>query len=193
MGIAIADSYAETNQSSGVDLFTGSITRCGQSFTPSFSGVIDSAQFYLKKTGSPSGEVVSRLYAMSTALGGDNDIPAINFPVISSSKVPTSSITTSYQLISFDFTANGQIPIIKGFNYVVSLEYALGDASNLITVGTDNTAPTHTGNQVTFTASWAASTSDVCFYVYVDQLTNYSGSRGTKKIVRVGDGMGRSG
>jgi hypothetical protein len=191
MGIAIADSYAETNQSSGVDLFTGSITRCGQSFTPSFSGTLDSSQFYLKKTGSPTGDIVSKLYAMLTNLGGNDDLP-LNSVIASSVYVPTSGITGSYQLIEFSFP--DELRLIKGINYVISVEYTAGDVSNLITVGYDNSASTHTGNQCTFVSSWAAVAADTCFYVYAEQLSNYSFTRGiNKRVMKVGDGMGRSG
>jgi hypothetical protein len=193
MAATIVDSYSETNQDSGLDLFSGSIVRCGQSFTPSFSGTIDSTKFYLKKTGNPSGDVVSRLYVMSSALGGNDDIPSYTTPVVSSAKINANTLTTSYQLISFPYI-NGEIPLVKGFNYVVSVEFGNGDASNLVTVGYDASSPSHAGNQVRYTASWSANAGDTCFYVYAEQLSNYSmNGRGLRKLVKVGDGMGRSG
>lgn len=191
MSATIVDSYSEINQDSGLNLFSGSIIRCGQSFTPSFSGTMDSTKFYLKKTGNPVGDVVSRIYVMPTALGGDNDVPMLT-PLVSSGKVNASTLSTSYQLITFNYI-NGEIPLVKGLNYVVSVEVTDGDASNFITVGYDASTPTHVGNQVTYTSSWSAVAVDTCFYVYAEQLSNYASGRGLKKAIRVGEGMGRSG
>lgn len=191
MVATIVDSYSEANQDSGVNLFSGSTVRCGQSFTPSFSGTLDYSQFYLKKIGSPTGTVDSKLYVMLSNLGGNDDVP-LSSVIASSSNVLASGITTSYQLITFNFP--DELRLIKGINYVISVEYTAGDASNLITVGYDNSAGTHAGNQCTFVGSWAAVAADTCFYVYGEQLSNYSVPRGfNKRVMKVGEGMGRSG
>lgn len=193
MAATIVDSYSETNQDSGRDLFSGSTVRCGQSFTPSFTGRLELAKFYLKKTGSPTGNINSRIYVMMTNLGGNDDVPLNTSGINSSLSVSASSLTTSYQLINFNYSEDDKFILVKGINFIVSVEYNGGDASNFVTVGYDASSPTHTGNQVIFTSSWSATAVDTCFYLYAEQLSNYGMNKGFATGIKVGDGMGKSG
>ena len=65
----IADSYSETNYD---DYFSESnesnTSECGQSFTGD-GGVLNNCKFYIKKTGSPTGNAYAKIYAHSGTFG----------------------------------------------------------------------------------------------------------------------------
>jgi hypothetical protein len=189
--MAIFDSYSETNQDAGLNLNSGGTTRCGQSFTPSFGGKITNCQFYLKKTGAPVGNIQCFLYLSASQLGNNDDIPLI-VPLAYSHFVDIATVvTTSYQLVTFDYTGNDQFNLIKGFTYVIAIQYIGGDVSNFLTVGYDNSAGTHSGNQSTYVSSWVANAADTCFYVIGDPVGSRI-SRGIVGDLKVGDGLSKS-
>jgi hypothetical protein len=187
--MAIFDSYSQINQDAGLNLHSATVIRCGQSFTPSFSGNLASAQFYLLKSGAPTGNITVSVYYTSSILGATN-VPIGN-PFAVSSSVNATSLTTSYQWITFNFIGTDRYFLVKGLNYVVVLNYNGGDVSNFITVGYDGSSPTHGGIQSRYTASWSTFAGDTCFIVNGEPLTNYS-NRKIIKGVRVGDGMSKS-
>lgn len=184
------DSYSETNRDSGLSLNSAGVIRCGQSFTPSSSGALDFCQFYLLKTGAPTGNITCALYLMLGNLGGNDDVP-VNFALAYSEPVDAATLTTSYQLISFNFIDGNRYNLIRGLNYVIAVQYSGGNVSNFVSVGYDNSTPTHAGNQCRFTASWTANAADTCFYVYGSEA-NKGFKRGLGGYVKVGSGMGRS-
>ena len=163
---ALIDYYIESNQSSGFDLNGPGVT-CGQSFLTGNAATLKSVKVYLKKTGSPTGNLVTRLlthsgtYGLSSVPTGVALATADNFDV--------STLTTSYQLITITFSGANQYAMSANTNYCLTVGYA-GSGTNFVTVGYDNTYPDHRGNFMTFVAiSWGASpTSDMCFYVYAD-------------------------
>ena len=142
-------SYSETNQSAGQNLYSGAYTSCGQVFIPSSDVRIATCKFYLKKSGSPTGNVVARLYEV-TGTAGITAVP-IGIALSTSGNLDVSTLTTSYQLITFTFTNEY---LISGTNYAVVLEYSGGDASNYLIVGYDDTG-TGTGNAVRYDGTWA--------------------------------------
>lgn len=185
--MSILDSYSETNQDAGLNLHSATVTRCGQSFTPFLSGNLTSVQFYLLKSGSPTGNITASLYNTTPTLSSAN-IP-VGLTLAVSNPLDASTLTGSYQWVTFSFVASPFL--IAGMNYIVCVNYSGGDVSNYITVGYDSSG-NHLGTQSRYQASWTAFNVDTCFVVEGNE--NYI--QYNKKIikgVRVSNGMSSSG
>ena len=65
----LIDSFSEANVNDYNTLYNGVYTFLGQSFTNTNAGVLDSAKFYLKKSGSPTGSVYAKVYAHTGTYG----------------------------------------------------------------------------------------------------------------------------
>jgi hypothetical protein len=161
-------SYAETNQSGTTSLYSGSTVGAGQSFTAD-GKILSACRFHLKKTGSPTGNAVCKIYAHSGTLGSSS-IPT-GAALATSSTLDVSTLTTSYVLTEFKFTGTSNvITLTNATNYVLAIEYSGGSVGNTLDVGTDTSAPTAPGNFSTYNgSSWTAvSGTDACFYLYTD-------------------------
>jgi hypothetical protein len=161
-------SYSESNQDTDVNL-NGTNNAVAQSFDGD-GNVLSRVRFYLKKTNSPTGNVVAKLYAAS---GG---VPT-GGALATSNNVPTSDVTGTYALVDFEF--EDEITLTSGTNNLcIAVEYTAGDGSNYVTVGVDNSSPGHGGTGSLYTTSWASQTWDACFYVYTGAIVkiNASGS-----------------
>jgi len=150
------DSYSETNRDGDTNL-DNATKGCGQSFVGN-GGVLSSATWYLKKTGSPTGNAVAKVY---NAVGGLPSGAALD----TSEPFDVSALDGTSTLIKFDF--EGGITLTNLANYVITIEYANGDASNYVMVGHDASSPTHGGDLCTYNGStWTQDTGkDACFYV----------------------------
>jgi hypothetical protein len=156
-------SYSESNQDGTVDVNNVTIG-IGQSFTGT-GGVLSSCQFYLKKSGTPTGNAVAKIYAHSGTFG-TSSIPT-GAALATSDNFDVSTLTTSFALTTFTFSNNTNwFTLVNGTNYVVTIEYT-GTASNFIQVGYDGSSPGHGGNYSSLvTVTWTPlATRDVCFYV----------------------------
>lgn len=158
----VIDSYSESNHDTNRSL-NATTTGRAQSFTARSNAVFTQAKLYLKKTGSPTGDATIKLYAHSGTYG-TSSIPTGS--ALDSVTYAVSSLTTSYQLITFDFS--GGYNLVQGTYYVLAIEYSSGDASNNVQVGTDTSSPGHGGNTDYYSGgSWNADSSqDHCFYIY---------------------------
>jgi hypothetical protein len=156
---AVVDSYSETNASNSTWLYSGSTTKVGQSFTVSSDVILTSAQFYLKKSGSPTGNAVAKLYAHSGTYGTSSK--DTGSALATSDNFDVSTLTTSNQLISFTFSGANQYSMTAGY-YCITLEYSGGDVSNKVVFNFDSTSPTHSGN---FFTTVPQDVNDCCFYV----------------------------
>lgn len=169
VGTTNLSSYSESNQDSLQNLGDGTTTGVGQSFTTPAAtaatnnrGCFARAVFYLKKVGSPTGNVVAKLYAHSGSLG-TTSVPT-GAALATSNNVDVSTLTGTLALTNFVF-ASPWYQFTANTNYVIALEYSGGDASNYVQVGYDASAPGHAGNKCTFAGSWAAQSGhDCCFY-----------------------------
>jgi hypothetical protein len=167
----IDDFYSESNYVSPIDggLRSDAATLMGQSFT-STGGTLDNIKWYVKKyTGSPTGNATAKVYAHSGTYG-TSGVPT-GSALATSTGVDVSAWSTSYSLVTFNFTGAGRITLTNGTHYVAVLAYSGGNGSNLISYGMDNT-PAHSGNMSEYVSSWRYSDSwltnkDVPFYVYV--------------------------
>lgn len=158
----LIDSYSESNNDYGHTLYNGWRTRTGQSFTGK-KLKLSSCSFYLKKTGSPTGNAVAELYAHSGTFG-TSSVPTGSALAVSDN-FDVSTLTTSYALVTFNFSGVNRYLINTGY-FCISLEYSGGSSSNYITMGADNSSPAHSGNGFFYDSVWTAVYQDICFYVY---------------------------
>ena len=183
--IIVADSYSESNQSVDNNL-NATFFMYGQAFTAATYGVLDKCKFYLKKASSPTGTVRAELYAL-TGSYGTNATPT-GAALATSDQYDVSTLTTSYQLITFTFAVANRVILTAGTTYVMVLSYTgASSAPNHTVVGGDNTANTHSGNYSLNDGIWAGDNSvDLCFYVYVASIGLPSN---TVRNLSVGSGM----
>lgn len=154
---SIVDSYSESNQVSD----TSSVV--GQSFTGDGS-TLDKAVFYLKKSGSPTGSIVAKIYAHSGTFGSTG-VPS-GSALATSDSVDPAALSTSFALVDFTFSGANKITLTAATKYFVTFEHSLS-FPNYVLIGRDTTSPSHAGNYVFKTASWNYdAANDLCFYVY---------------------------
>jgi len=142
------DSYSEINKDNGMAIRNGSTTKLAQSFINSSRSILTSCKFYLEKSGSPTGNAVAKLYAHS-GVYGTSSVPT-GSPLATSDNFDVSTLTTSYQLIIFNFSGSNQYEMSGSTYYCISIEYSGGNASNYIVLGFDWSSPTHLGNMSTY-------------------------------------------
>lgn len=171
----LLDQYALANADSALDLYSGSATAFGQSFRSLYTADLKRVIFTGFRTGSPTGNVVARLYAHSGTLG-TSSVPT-GSPLATSDPVDISTLGTGTpQNIEFTFPAPYQLQ--AGTNYVVVVEFSGGNSTNRLTVGCDNSSPNHPGNLAGYDGSWgASSTQDLCFQIYGDVYSAYIEAR----------------
>jgi hypothetical protein len=166
-GISTDDYYSSSNYSDNSFYISASYaTTLGQSFE-SQGGVLDSVRFYLRKNGTPTGNMTATIHALSETYGSGDDV-GTGEALATSDTVSIAGLTTSVAYVTFTFSGANRITLVDGTQYVVSVNYSGGDATNRLHIGRDSTSPTHTGNACyTSGESWTAvSGSDVIFDVY---------------------------
>jgi hypothetical protein len=167
LSVTTASAYVESNSDSEWHL-SGTFTGIGQSFTTPASttatrnlGCYARSRFYIKKVGSPTGSIVSRLYTHGGSLG-TTSVPTTR--LASSINVDVSTLQTASSLVEFPFD-KPWYQFASGTNYVVTLEFT-GSTTDYVVAGYDASAPSHAGNMcVHGTGSWTAQAGrDLCFY-----------------------------
>lgn len=140
----IVDSFTNPDPNNYATFFY--ITADGQSFTGDGS-VLDSAQFYLEKVGSPPGTAVARIYAHSGTFG-TSGVPT-GSPLATSDSFAPSSLTTSFQWTTFTFSGANKITLVSGTHYFLMLEYgsAVSTANSIRISDRSGPSATHNGNE----------------------------------------------
>lgn len=164
----IIDSYPESNYANNGSIYS-SFPADGQSFTVSVADhKLNSCKFYLEKIGSPTGNAVAKLYSHSGTYGSSS-VPNSSLATSGTFDVSTLS-AVSYQLITFTFTGVNKVLLANATYYCIVVEYSGGDINNRVSVGLDDTSPSHSGNRFYYGAgTWNVSAShDDIFYVYAD-------------------------
>lgn len=110
--IVTVDSYSEANRDSEWSIFGAASSAVSQSFTA--TGVtLDSAKFYLRKSvGSPTGNATAILYAHSGTFG-TNSVPT-GSALATSDPFDVSTLTSSFQLATFNFTGVNRYALVNG-------------------------------------------------------------------------------
>lgn len=176
----LIDSYSESNYDSDGTLSSDSgSSGKGQSFA-GVAGKIISAKFYLYKVGTPTGNAVAKLYAIS-GTHGSTAVPS-GSALATSDNLDVSTLGTSMALATFNFTGANQYTMSAGTNYIIAIEYSGSGGTNNIRVGLDVSSPSHAGNYCSATNAmvWSASsTIDTIFYVYIESGVVYDRISGT--------------
>lgn len=171
----IVDSYSESNYSDASEIYFEGYLKYAQSFTGD-GGILESAKFYLKKSGSPTGNIYAKIYSH---LGdfGDYTSAEPNELIATSDAFDVSTLTTTLALTTFTFSGVNKITLANGTYYFVSIEYVATDA-NVIFIGHDNTSPSHSGTAAHEFSSgnWSGDAFDFIFYIYRDDLPSTSPS-----------------
>lgn len=160
----LLDSYSESNADAVANLFSGGFTGLAQVFKPTSTAGITSSIGYIKKVGSPTGTVVSKIYATSGTFG-TTAVPT-GTALATSDAVTVSGLSTSSTLQTFTFSSSHP-SLTSGTAYAISFEYSSGNSTNYVGVSYDSSSPTHAGNSAGNNSGWlGVSTNDVPFYVY---------------------------
>lgn len=137
----------------------------GQSFTPSLSGPLNRVEFYIKKIGSPTGNIWMEIHSdganptVATQQGSD------------SATIDVSTVSSSYAYVAFDFS---NITLTPGVEYwaLIYGDYTFSTTDGIV-VGTDTSSPSYAGGIAgrygDGTANWEdISTYDTLFKTYHD-------------------------
>ena len=151
---------------SGTDYPIGNATSIGQSqcfAVGANASFVTRAHFMLKKTGTPTGNAVAKLYAI-TGTFGSAGIPT-GAALATSNSIDVATLTTAYQEIEFGFDT--QYKCTAGTNYVITVETPVGSAGNYVQVQ-GKAAGTHAGNTANLVGStWTpAAGADLYFKVF---------------------------
>jgi len=168
-GTTVLANYSESNVSTNDVAQDAGNPGAGQVFTPSQTTTLDSAKFYLSKVGSPTGNGVAKIYAIS-GTPGTNAIPT-GSALATSDSFNVASLTGSNQMITFNFSGTNRITLTSGTWYAVTFEYTNGNGSNYVSIGADNTSPTHAGNEFYYDSGWGADNT-------WDEIFSVSGGKG---------------
>jgi hypothetical protein len=160
--VATCDSYDFTNNNTyGYLDITGAAL--GQSFTGD-GGTLSSANMSIFKVGSPTGNVVIKIYNHSGTYG-TSSVPT-GTPIATSDNVDASTLSTSSTGTSFNFSGSNKIILEDGVYYCLVITYD-GDSTNKVAVSFDSTSPTHDGNKYYYYGGWYAQpTQDFGFFVF---------------------------
>ena len=178
----LIDSYPEENYSGWYTLAkihpssTGEFSAVGQSFkTPSAPRYrITSTKFYMRKWGSPVGNLVAQLYAHIGTFG-DGGKPT-GSPLAESNEVAMEDLVAfpSAGLVEFTFPEGQQYEMNVNTPYFIECvvkSATVLDMDNKIHVADDFDEPTHGGNTAFFYNSyWKDDVPDTIFYVYGEEV-----------------------
>ena len=160
----VAESYDETNENGWFILGEYGKIAVGAPFTVSGgSGYSHKVTLYLKKTGSPTGNVT---LVLCTLNGSYRPLTTL---ATSDTILDISTLTTSYELFDFEFLGNNQPLLTDGVKYGWYVVYTNGDASNNLNVGMDSTnGYGEICYESTNLSSWDMAAGDMIFYVYTN-------------------------
>ncbi len=168
-GTVVDDSYSETNDGGNSDTLCSDCVNDadGQSFSGN-SGTLQTAQFFIFKAGSPTGNVFAKIYA-STGTSGTDATPT-GSALATSDGLDSSTLTTGLVLRTFTFSGANKITLTNGTTYIVSIEFnGTAQAVGSVHTSRDVSSPTHVGNysfRATSGGTWTGdATKDAIFYV----------------------------
>jgi hypothetical protein len=171
-----ADNYNESNRDSDQAL-NNSTTAVGQSVTGD-GNKLAKIQFFLSKSGSPTGSAYAKLYAHSGTFGSSS-IPT-GVALATSNALDVSTLDGTPTLYALEFE-DPHYTLVNATKYVIVIEYTNGDASNYVLVGYDAGAGAgHGGNMSVYTGSWTAQANDdVCFHMFTGGIIVINSTNGS--------------
>lgn len=160
-GVVTLDTYNESNENDDQLMATAGVIRVAQSWTNDNATNLDSAAFWVKKSGTPTGTMVATVHSHTGTYGTSSEANAL---LATSDTVSISGLTTSFALVTFNFTGADRIALSASTQYVVSLDYS---GASGVRPAIDSSSPAADGNYSQYTAAWATNSGeDVIFYVY---------------------------
>lgn len=149
-----AAAYASGNVDIDVQLYAGSFVGAAMTFSPSSGGYVGTIGFLAKQSGAPPGDIFAKIYAHVGEFGETGTPGAL---LATSEAYPASNLGVDYTYMPrFYFYGENRIFLEPGKRYVVTVEYANGDAGNKVLVGA-STSKAAAGNGVLLTgATWTA-------------------------------------
>lgn len=158
------DSYSESNQNNFTQLGSASYTEAGNSFTGD-GNKLDSAVFFLRKTGSPTGNATAILYAITGTPG--TDATPTGAALATSDNFNVSTLTGTFALTTFTFSGANRVTLTNGTHYFVVCAFNNTATPNLVEIGSGNSGMPGTENSARkFGTYIAATTIRWCYYVY---------------------------
>jgi len=156
---------ANSNNTGGADtnwIFTAPpvYSSVGISFLNASALNFNSCEFYIKKSGTPTGSAYAYLYAVTGSAG--SYIPT-GSALATSNALDVSTLTTSYQLITFSFAS--PYSMSAGTNYIIAFQYTGGDSSDYVVVGEGSTYNGGNGSYY-LNSTWSVNPYQPCFYIY---------------------------
>ena len=138
--MALITSYSELNKT-GNDIVYN-VYEDAQTFLCPADYLLTSVKFYVKKQGSPTGNVNVKLYATSAGI-------PIGDPLAISDAMDVSTISgAAYNLVEWTFTDSGttQYQLLSGTTYAVSLDYRGGNGANNVNIAHHSAGTYANGN-----------------------------------------------
>ena len=164
----LIDSYSESNWTGSAQP-DSNYPKYGQVFKADGRDLL-SCKFYLNTSGSPTGNMYVRVYAITGTPGTDAEPTGSALAV--SDAVDASTLTLTKTLIEFLFTGANRIFLEKDVWY--ALVFEPDSVSVVINIGIDQTSPTHDGNPCRYYdvgGNWIGySGIDFIFYVYGTEI-----------------------
>lgn len=171
------DSYGTGNQDA-THVLNDNEYQVGQTFVGNGS-VASRAKFLLSKSGTPTGNIVAEIFAVSGLLtkkpADASEAVAISEPV------DVSGLTGTLTLTDFEFRDEQLLTAFT--DYGIGLRYTDGTATNTVNIGTDGSVPSHSGNKYnnfsTAEDIWEVDSSqDVIFEMYTGGVAKILVSEG---------------
>ena len=177
--VTTIDSYATSNQDALISCYSGNNEEIGQSFTLTQGASLDKIQFYIRKQGTPTGDLIAKLYNSSSDIPTGNalhvfayvDIAGLDdttlaltdFDVRGEESSNSGDVTDADGLVNISYVPN---IFLGATSYAITLQYTGGDSSNYLAVGVDESSPSHSGSYFatnTAGSSWATAAKDTIF------------------------------
>jgi len=171
MSIFVVDYYYTTPIDMDAHIKNNEVIRYGQSFIGK-AGDLVAAKFYLRKYGSPAGNIYAKLFAHSGNFGKSS--VGTGSALATSDAIDITILNTyPYSPILFNFTGAEQYTLIEDEKYCIVVEYDGGDNNNYLICGhVQNAEEFHNGNRTSYhetLGTWGyLAADDVIFYVYAE-------------------------
>jgi len=160
MADTVIDSWATTNYDDEDIVGTDGNVRWGQTFNAGSGLPLTYCQFYLKKYGSPTGNLYVELYAI-TGTYGSTAVPT-GAVLATSGNYAIASLTTSMQLITFTFATPYTLTL--NTKYTICLRSPAFTTAYPILGGDPGGG--HGGNKYYYDGSYHPYSNDFIFYCY---------------------------
>jgi hypothetical protein len=168
------DSCATGNQND-TNSFTVTVLTNGTTIKNTSGGNLnlDSATFYLKKVGTPTGNMTAQLYALTGSYGSTGT--GTGSVLATSGNVDVSTLSTSFSSITFSFTGGNRYLLLDNTAYALVVNYPSAVAGNLVLgLSSSNTCASN-WTRIN-TGSWEAPDSTYDAIFTVTGLVDSSGS-----------------